>query len=109
MIQRLTDKYIDDVIKIWLNENLNAHDFIDKDYFIKNYDIVREMLPKAEVYICKENKNVIGFIGIDNGYIAGLFVSDKYKRKGIGVISLVLQKTNMRNCHFTYLRKITML
>lgn len=84
MIQRLTDKYMDDVMKIWLNENLNAHDFIDKDYFIKNYDVVKEMLPKAEVYICKENKNIIGFIGIDNGYIAGLFVDDKYKRKGIG-------------------------
>ena len=55
MIQRLTDKYMDDVMKIWLNENLNAHYFIDKDYFIKNYDFVKEMLPKAEVYICKEN------------------------------------------------------
>ncbi|MCR2033665.1 GNAT family N-acetyltransferase [Anaerofustis stercorihominis] len=84
MIEKLTDKYIDDVMKIWLNENLNAHSFIDENYFINNHDIVKEMIPKAEVYIYKKDEKVIGFIGLDKGYIAGLFIDDNHKRLGIG-------------------------
>ncbi|WP_294468612.1 GNAT family N-acetyltransferase [uncultured Anaerofustis sp.] len=94
MIEKLTDKYIDDVMKIWLNENLNAHSFIDENYFINNHDIVKEMIPKAEVYIYKKDEKVIGFIGLDKGYIAGLFIDDNHKRLGIGSKLIDFAKCN---------------
>lgn len=35
---------LDQVMKIWLEGNLNAHPFVDRKYWINNFEMVRDAL-----------------------------------------------------------------
>ena len=50
MIRQCTNDDIDTVMKIWLDTNIRAHDFISADYWKCNFDMVKEILPLAEIY-----------------------------------------------------------
>lgn len=85
MIKNFNLSKLDSIMEIWLETNIEAHDFIQKEYWINNYDLVKQMLPLADIYIFEENNVIKGFIGITEGnYIAGLFVKKEYQREGIG-------------------------
>lgn len=85
MIKEFKINDLDEVMKIWIETNIEAHNFVPKEYWINNFQVVKEMLPLAEVYIYKEENIIKGFIGvIDKSYIAGLFVKKEYQREGIG-------------------------
>ena len=45
---------------------------------------MKRALPEAEVYVYEINGFVAGFVGVDEGYIAGLFVDREYRGMGIG-------------------------
>ncbi|MFV0625776.1 MAG: N-acetyltransferase [Alphaproteobacteria bacterium] len=84
MIREFRTEDLDDVMKIWLETNLSAHHFIDEKYWQGNFEFVKAVMPKSELYIAEENGEVAGFIGIVEGYIAGIFVAEKYRGKGLG-------------------------
>lgn len=74
------------VMTIWTKGNFQAHDFIEKDYWLMNYNKVKdEYLAKSKTYVYTELDEIRGFISIiDNSHIGALFVSQDYKRQGIG-------------------------
>ena len=85
MITELDISRIGDIMKIWIEENINAHDFISEDYWKTNYGFVKKALPDATVFVYEDNEEIKGFIGIvEKSYIAGLFVLNKYHSNGIG-------------------------
>ena len=84
MIRKLQKADINRVADIWLKTNLKAHFFISEQYWISNYEFVKEMLPQAEVYVYEDDKMIQGFIGINDEYIEGIFVSDEMQSQGIG-------------------------
>ena len=85
MIKEFKIENLEEVMEIWLQNNINAHNFIERDYWINNFDLVKKLLPDTKVYIFQEDNIIKGFIGvIEDGYIAGLFVKEKYQREGIG-------------------------
>ena len=84
MIRKLQNVDINKVVDIWLKTNLEAHDFIPGQYWTSNYEAVKKMLPQAEVYVYEDNKIIQGFVGVQDEYIEGIFVSDKMKSHGIG-------------------------
>ena len=88
MIRKLQKVDINRVADIWLTTNLKAHFFISEQYWISNYERVKEMLPQAEVYVYEDDKMIQGFIGINDEYIEGIFVSDEMQSRGIGKILL---------------------
>ena len=88
MIRKLQKADINRVADIWLKTNLNAHFFISEQYWISNYEFVKELLPQAEVYVYEDDKMIQGFIGINDEYIEGIFVSDEMQSRGIGKILL---------------------
>lgn len=71
-------------MRIWLESNIKAHDFIDKSYWQDNYDLVQAMLPNATIFVYEEKKQIQGFIGLMGNYIAGIFVEESNQSKGIG-------------------------
>ncbi len=75
---------LDAVAKIWLESNLDAHDFIPAEYWRGNLEAVRDALPRAEVYVCEEGGALCGFIGLDGDYVAGLFVAKGERSRGVG-------------------------
>lgn len=85
MIRRMDKIDLEAVMKIWLETNIKAHDFIPKEYWRENYDLVKSLLPRADVFVYDDEAGVKGFIGVaDKNYVAGLFVSDKCQSKGVG-------------------------
>ena len=88
MIRELRKTDINRVADIWLKTNLKAHSFISEQYRTNNYEVVKEMLPQAEVYVYEDDKIIQGFIGINDEYIEGIFVSDEMQSHGIGKILL---------------------
>ncbi|NLM84600.1 MAG: N-acetyltransferase [Clostridiales bacterium] len=116
MIKKLQPEMIDSVMDLWLRANLRAHDFIGAAYWHSHYDMVRGMLPDAEVYVFEEGGAVRGFIGLTGDFIEGIFVDAPYQSKGIGkalldyakqnrnALSLRVYKKNVRAATF-YLRE----
>ena len=88
MIRKLQKADINRAADIWLKTNLKAHFFIPEQYWISNYEFVKEMLPQAEVYVYEDDKMIQGFIGINDEYIEGIFVSDEMQSRGIGKMLL---------------------
>lgn len=84
MIREFKDSDLDRVMTLWLKTNQAAHDFIEKVYWENNFDMVKTILPEAEVYVYEEGGAIEGFIGVTEGYIAGIFVSHEFQSKGIG-------------------------
>lgn len=84
MIRELQEEDISRVADIWLNTNIKAHDFIPAQYWKSNFDMVKEMLQQAEVYVYENEKKIQGFVGLNGGYIEGIFVSCDMQSQGIG-------------------------
>lgn len=83
MIRGFMETDIESVMKLWLETNISAHDFINESYWRRNYDEVKQLLPKATIYLYEDN-SLKGFIGLNGSYIAGLFVESSYQSQGIG-------------------------
>ena len=88
MIRKLQKVDINRVADIWLKTNLKTHYFIPEQYWTNNYEVVKEMLPQADVYVYEDDKIIQGFVGINDEYIEGIFVSDEMQSRGIGKILL---------------------
>lgn len=84
MIRIFEFQDLDRIMKIWLEGNLKAHPFIKEQHWKQNYEMVRSVLPNAEVYVYEENGEVLGLIGMDAEYIAGIFVAEGHRGQGIG-------------------------
>ena len=54
MIRKIQNIDINRVADIWLKTNLKAHDFIPEQYWTSNYELVKEMMLQAEVYVYEE-------------------------------------------------------
>jgi len=92
MIRKFEKNDINPVMQIWKNENIKAHKFISKEYWKNNYNYVKEILPNAEIYVYVLKENIVGFIGINENYIEGIFVEESMRGKGIGTQLLNLAK-----------------
>lgn len=75
---------LDNLMDIWLNNNIKTHNFIDKNYWINNFDYVKTLLPTSDIYVYEINNSIIGFIGINKNYIEGIFIKEEYQNKGVG-------------------------
>lgn len=104
------------VMQLWLNTNLQAHHFIDEDYWKVNTNSVAEMLDAAEIYVMEIDHQIKGFIGLMDEMIAGIFVDTNSQSMGIGKqlldygkaqkpqLQLCVYKKNQRALNF-YLRE----
>lgn len=88
MIRKLQNADINRVADIWLDTNLKAHYFIPAQYWKNNFELVKDMLMQAEVYVYEKNQEIQGFIGLNGEYIEGIFVSEQMQSKGIGKLLL---------------------
>ncbi|HCC1548706.1 TPA: GNAT family N-acetyltransferase, partial [Enterococcus faecium] len=73
---------------IWLDTNIKTHYFISAQYWKSNFELVKELLLQATVYVYEDKQEIQGFIGLSNEYIEGIFVSAEMQSQGIGKILL---------------------
>ena len=86
MIRKFKEDDLNTVMQIWFDTNIKAHHFISRQYWVDNYEMVKDILPKKEIYVYEDdNTNQInGFIGLMDNYIAGIFVNKNNQSRGIG-------------------------
>ena len=71
-------------MRLWLSGNEDAHPFIPKEYWLAHFSAVQEQILQAEIFVCETDHVIRGFIGITDGYIAGIFVDRPFRSHGIG-------------------------
>ncbi|MCI8759599.1 MAG: N-acetyltransferase [Clostridia bacterium] len=86
MIRRMKEEDVTKVMTLWTKGNFKAHDFIEKDYWLENFNLVKnEYLLKSDTYVYTEGEDIKGFISIlKDEYIGALFVKQENQREGIG-------------------------
>lgn len=84
MIRRAHLADLPSVLDIWLQTNLEVHSFISPHYWQNNVDYMKQVLPQAEVFVYEDKNKIMGFVGLEKDYIAGIFVSKKFRSQGIG-------------------------
>lgn len=118
MIRKFSENDLDSVMEIWLKANLDAHRFIPKEYWERNFDAVKEMIAQAEIYVYENEftHKICGFAGLTDNYLAGIFVEENSRSRGVGKmlldrikqikseINLNVYKKNVRAVSF-YLRE----
>lgn len=82
-------KYVDvldqnAVMRIWYKGNLEAHDFVPRAFWDRNFNFVRRNLKDIELYVYEIEGMVVGFVGISKNHVEGLFVDKDYRDEGIG-------------------------
>lgn len=74
MIRNLKNSDLPSIMQIWLTSNTEVHNFVPEKYWTDHVEMVKEMLPQAEIYV-SENENIQqidGFIGVNEDYIEGM-------------------------------------
>ena len=119
MIKKFTEiskSELEQLMMIWLESNKGAHPFIQESYWLNHVEMVKELLPQSDVFIFQEAGVIVGFMGVMDGYIAGIFVQESARKKGIGsrllksaktlysVLSLDVYQKNQLAYHF-YLKQ----
>lgn len=84
MIRKFQVDDIDQVMNIWCDSNIDAHSFIKQEYWISNTATVREQLLQAEIYVYEQKNKIVGFVGLQDDYLAGIFVDKDVRSQGIG-------------------------
>lgn len=105
MIRKLENDDINTVMQIWKNENIKSHKFIPKEYWEINYKFVKEAILNAEIYVYIVEEKVVGFIGLENNYIQGIFVDTNSQCNGIGTSLLNTVKENRNNLTLNVYKK----
>lgn len=75
---------LDKVMQIWLEGNLQAHPFVEANYWKDHFYEVRAAMKEADILVSEKNNEVVGFSGMQNDYLAGIFVKKEYRHQGIG-------------------------
>lgn len=116
MIRGFAIKDLDAVMRIWLKSNIDTHHFVSEDYWYENAIAVKGQLQNAEIYVYEYDNEIVGFIGLQDNYLAGIFVDKKFRSFGVGkqllnyvkeiheTLSLHVCRENTRAVNF-YLRE----
>lgn len=107
MIIELRKADINRVANIWLDTNITAHYFISAQYWKSNFELVKELLLQATVYVYEDNQEILGFIGLNDEYIEGIFVSDEMQSQGIGKILINYVKDKRKKLFLNVYQKNT--
>ena len=107
MIRKFEKNDINNILEIWKSENIKAHNFNPKEYWESNYNFVKETLPNAEIYVYIIKEKIVGFVGLDNNYIEGIFVDTNNQCNGIGTSLLNKVKESRNNLTLSVYKKNT--
>ena len=106
MIRRAEPSDLGTVLRIWLDANLDAHAFIPAEYWQGCRQLVRDMLPQAELYVHQDPAGWIdGFLGLEGNYVAGLFVRQDARSRGVGKELLDCAKAHRTQLSLSVYRK----
>ena len=83
-IRKANIEDINRVMDIWLQANLEAHNFVDPSYWKDNFTLVKQEIQSADVFVVEIKNEIVGFAGLKEDYLAGIFFDQKVRHQGLG-------------------------
>jgi putative acetyltransferase len=75
----------DEVLAVWLAASRVGHPFLSEADLAEQRRLVAEVyLPRAETWVVEEENRVIGFTGLLDRFVGGLFVAPDRHGRGVG-------------------------
>lgn len=106
MIRKFQQSDMDQVINIWLEASLKAHNFVKNEFWKSKVKDMREnYIPSGETYVYDEEGTIKGFVCLFKDTIAAIFVSPNYQGKGIGKQLMTKSKEIRENLNLTVYKK----
>ena len=84
MIREFQTSDTEQVMKIWLSGNEDAHPFVPEGYWRSHFHEVQKALLQSKVFVYVTDEKILGFLGMIDNYIAGIFVAKNCRSCGIG-------------------------
>ncbi|AKP66822.1 GNAT family N-acetyltransferase [Companilactobacillus ginsenosidimutans] len=97
----LTEIELQTISNIWLRSNTSAHDFIPAKYWNNNFDSVKQQFKSATIYLAYDNEKIAGFMGMQDNYVAGIFIEDINMHHGLGKALICEAKNNYPNLNLS--------
>lgn len=93
MIRAYKDTDIDTLVDIWYKGSLQAHDFIDSDYWESQIEEMKiKYIPMSETHVITNQTKIVGFVSMVDDYLAALFIDVAYQNNGSGKELLNFEK-----------------
>lgn len=90
----ISETTLDTIMTIWLTGNLEAHPFIGEQYWRDHEEEVKKQFVDADVYVVRDDDNqILGFAGMQDRYLAGIFVQSDRRDEGIGSLLMFALKS----------------
>ena len=106
MIRLFEKKDMDQVLNIWLNASVKAHDFVEKKFWESKVADMRDIyLPSGEIYVYDEDGVIKGFLALCDDTLAAVFISPKNQGEGIGRQLMAKAKEVRNNLNLTVYKK----
>lgn len=84
-IRPIRNEDTDTLVNIWLEASLFAHGFLGAERLALQAEQVRDIyLQQAENWVITEDGKPVGFIGLMDQFIGGLFIAPQVHGKGLG-------------------------
>ena len=84
-ITRLEEHNIAEVVELWYEASVKAHDFIPLKYWKDNKKAMAETyLPASETYLLLEHDNIVGFASLLDDFLAAIFIRTNMQGRGLG-------------------------
>ena len=113
----MSAKELESVLSIWLHANLDSHEFIPSTYWENQVESVRKALPDAVIYLAEIDQEIIGFAGVIDQFIAGIFcekgipatknryaTNEKKKKKPIKTLTLTVYQKSISYSFLSFTR-----
>lgn len=85
MIRKFEQSDIDQVINIWLEASMKAHDFVSNEFWKSKVKDMRDIyIPVSENYVYEEEETIKGFASLHEDTLAAIFVHPNSQGAGIG-------------------------
>ncbi|TVQ16696.1 MAG: N-acetyltransferase [Bacteroidetes bacterium] len=93
-IEKIQPEDIPEVVDLWYETSLKAHDFIDPQYWNANRELMKNRyIPMADTFIAREEERITGFASVMENYLAAVFVLPQFQGRGVGSALLGYVKT----------------
>lgn len=84
-IRPIKDEDTDTLVKIWLEASSFAHGFLGAERLLLHAEQVRNIyLQQAENWVITQDDQPVGFIGLIDQFIGGLFIDPHAHGRGLG-------------------------
>lgn len=84
-IRRYEPADLNEMARIWLEASRVGHPFLDAAVLQRQFELVRDIyLPQAETWVAYDGTAPVGFIGLLDNFIGGLFVDPVKHGTGAG-------------------------